>query len=148
MIRLLLLALWVAAVSLGSNDAVSAWKLARASAPEEKPRGLETRKTRIINVPIIAKGQVQGYVVAQFNYVAESEALKSAAMPPDAVILDEAFRMLYAEEKIDFTKLQKADLGQIVEKLKTQVARRLQTNVVKDILVQEFNYVSKDEVRK
>jgi hypothetical protein len=109
---------------------------------------IEQKKTRVINVPIIAQGQVQGYVVAQFVYVAEAKALKALPAPPDATILDEAFRMIYAEEKVDFRKLQKADLSRLTGALKSNVAARLKSDVVRDILVQEFNYVSKDEIRK
>jgi hypothetical protein len=149
MIRILLLALWAGLVSLSSSDAIIYWKANRAAnVSADKPRELEQKKTRTINVPIIGHGQVQGYVVAQFIYVADSSMLKSSAFPPDAVIVEEAFRMLYAEEKVDFAKIQKADLRRLTEDLKTRVAQRLKSDLVKDILVQEFNYVSKDEIRK
>ena len=56
--------------------------------------------------------------------------------------------MLYAEEKIDFRKLQKPDLTRIVDELKARVARKLKSDAIKELLVQEFNYVSKEELRK
>lgn len=149
MIKALLLTVWISILSLSTNYAVAYWKAHRAKPSESKSaQALEQRKTRIINVPILADGRVQGYVVAQFAYTGESAALKATAVSPDGIILDEAFRLLYAEEKTDFRKLQRADLSRIIETLKGRVADRLPPELVKEILVQEFNYVSKDDIRK
>lgn len=149
MIKPLLLAVWISVLSLSANFGAAYWKAQRAQAVTDKaPQALEQRKTRIINVPILIAGSVQGYVVAQFAYTGEAAALKAASVSPEGVILDEAFRMLYAEEKIDFRKLQRADLDKIVETLKARVVARVAPELVKEILVQEFNYVSKDEIRK
>ena len=148
MIKSVLLSVWVALLSLSTNFAVGYWKDHRAQPAEKGAQALEQRKTRIINVPILSEGRVQGYVVAQFAYTGESAALKAAAVAPDGVILDEAFRLLYAEEKTDFRKLQRADLDKLIETLKSRVIARLPPELVKEILVQEFNYVSKDEIRK
>ena len=149
MIKPLLLAVWVSVLSLSANFGVAYWKAQRAQAAVDKaPPALEQRKTRIINVPILMAGIVQGYVVAQFAFTGEAAALKAATVSPEGVILDEAFRMLYAEEKIDFRKLQRADLDKIIRTLKARVVERVPPELVKEILVQEFNYVSKDEIRK
>ena len=149
MIKPLLLTIWVSIVSLSANYGVAYWKAHRARVPEDKAtQALEQRKTRIINVPILADGRVQGYVVAQFAYTGEAAALKAAAVSPDGIILDEAFRLLYAEEKADFRKLQRADLGRIIETLRARVVERVPPELVKEILVQECNYVSKDDIRK
>ena len=149
LIKTLLLALWMSVLSLSASFGVAYWKAHRASEPAEKTaQALEQRKTRIINVPILSDGRVQGYVVAQFAYTGEAVALKTSTVSPDGVILDEAFRLLYAEEKADFQKLQRADLNKIIETLKTRVLERVPPELVKEILVQEFNYVSKDEIRK
>lgn len=149
MIKPLLLAVWVSILSLSVNFGVAYWKAQSAQGATEKaPQALEQRKTRIINVPILTAGSVQGYVVAQFAYTGEAAALKAATVSPEGVILDEAFRMLYAEEKIDFRKLQRADLDKIIATLKARVVERVPPELVKEVLVQEFNYVSKDEIRR
>lgn len=149
MIKPLLLTIWVSVLSLSANYGVAYWKAHRTAPTEAKTaQALEQRKTRIINVPILADGRVQGYVVAQFAYMGEAAALKATTVSPDGIILDEAFRLLYAEEKTDFRKLQRADLGRIVETLKARVVERVPPELVKEILVQEFNYVSKDDIRK
>lgn len=148
MIKPILLAAWAAVLSLSANFAVAYWKEHRAQPADKGVAALEQRKTRIINVPILSNGRVEGYVVAQFAYTGEAAALKAASVAPDGVILDEAFRLLYAEEKTDFRKLQRADLNKLIETLKGRVVQRLPPELVKEILVQEFNYVSKDEIRR
>jgi len=149
LIKPILLAVWVSVLSLSANFGIAYWKTQHAQVSAEKaPQALEQRKTRIINVPILNDGGVQGYVVAQFAYTGEAAALKAASVSPEGVILDEAFRMLYAEEKIDFRKLQRADLDKIIETIKARVVERIPPELVKEVLVQEFNYVSKDEIRK
>jgi len=149
LIRPLLLTIWACALALSANYGVAYWKEHRANSDQANaPQALEQRKTRIINVPILADGRVQGYVVAQFAYTGEAAALKAASVSPDNVILDEAFRLLYAEEKADFRKLQRADLDKIIGTLKSRVLERVPAELVKEILVQEFNYVSQDDIRK
>ncbi|MFV0279816.1 MAG: hypothetical protein ACK5JM_03515 [Rhodoblastus sp.] len=149
MIKALLLAVWASVLSLSANYAVAYWKAHNASPAEAKTtHALEQRKTRIINVPILADGAVQGYVVAQFAYTGDAAALKAASVAPDGVLLDEAFRLLYADEKTNFRKLQRADLDKIVKTLLARVTARVPPELVKEILVQELNYVANDEIRK
>ena len=49
---------------------------------------------------------------------------------------------------MDFRKLQRADLTRIIDTLRARVTERVPPELVREILVQEFNYVSKDEIRK
>ena len=150
MIRLLAIGLWACIVATGSSYAAGYWlaRHGKVAGSDETFQGLEYKKTRTINVPVIAQGAVQGYVVAQFVYTIDSKVLKTLSVPPEAFILDEAFRMIYAEEKLDFRKLGKIDLGRMTQQLVERVDARVKGGVVKDILIQDFNYVGKDELRR
>jgi len=88
---------WACIVTVGASLAISYWKESHAAlAPkQEYAEGLTYQKTGVINVPMIAEGSVQGYVVAQEH-----------------------------------------------------VNKRLQADVLQDVLVQDFNYVSKDQIRR
>lgn len=150
MIRTFLVALVAALASLGSSYAVGRYVAARRAAPHEAhaEAAVEQKKTRIINVPILAKGQVQGYVVAQFLYSVDVAAMHKTAASPEPYILDEAFRMIYGDERLDFAKLKRVDLGKFTAELRLRVAKRLGSDAIREILVQDFNYVSKDDIRK
>jgi hypothetical protein len=56
-------------------------------------------------VPIIRDGTVKGYVVAQFSYVVDLAVVKTLPVPPEAIFVDEGFRYIYNDEKIDFTHM-------------------------------------------
>ncbi|MDE2579147.1 MAG: hypothetical protein KGL46_10105 [Hyphomicrobiales bacterium] len=150
MIKTVIIALLSAALTLGAS--IGAGQLrARQSGEahhDAEPAKIETRKTRVINVPMIAEGRVQGYIVAQFSYTADGAALKALPTPPDAYLLDEAFRLLYADEKLDFRKLEKFDIAKMTAELRKRVGERMKSDAVRDIMVQEFNYVAMGDVRK
>jgi hypothetical protein len=69
-------------------------------------------------------------------------------VPPEAFIVDEAFRNIYGDEKIDFKNLSRYDLAHFAQTVREHVNRRLQVDVLQDVLVQDFNYVSKDQIRR
>jgi hypothetical protein len=148
MIRTLVFMLVAVAAALGSSYGAIYWTTSRhAVAPAEAAHYVQ-KKTRVINVPILVDGQVRGYVVAQFLYTADEKAMKEAPTPPDPVILDEAFRMIYADEQRDFRDLRKVDLGKLTAELKSRVDKRIKPDIVKDIVIEDFNYISKDDIRK
>ncbi|MDE2361463.1 MAG: hypothetical protein KGM42_02200 [Hyphomicrobiales bacterium] len=149
MIRTLVVGLFAAIVALGSSYAAISWtKAKRDAAPAEQQVKLTQKKTRMINVPLVVNGQVQGYVMAQFGYVADEKDLAALSAPVEPILLDEAFRMIYADDKNDFRKLRKADLGSMTADLKDRVSKRLGSNALRDVLIEDFNYVSKDDIRQ
>ena len=106
---------------------------------------MQFEKTRVINVPMIANGAVQGFVVAQFGYTADAAMLKTTAVSPEVFLLDEAFRTLYSDDHLDFTHLEKYDINKLTKHLVQATNERLGSNLVKSILIQDFTYFSKEE---
>jgi hypothetical protein len=147
MVRLVISCLWICAVTLGSAYTMIVIKTRHAEAFAQGDKvGFE--KTRPINVPMIANGSVQGYVVAQFSYTANGEDKKQASVPIEAFILDEAFKTLYADDKLDFRHLEKYDLPALTKYLIEKVNVRLNSPMLKDVLVEEFNYVAKEDISR
>ncbi len=138
--------LWVLVVSLGTSFAVatigSATKPSDAAA--DKP-ALQLEKTRVLNVPIIAGGAVRGFIVAQFNYTVEAAKMKTAAVPPEAFLLDEAFRAIYTDDHLDFLHLDKYDINGLTARLIAATNKRLGSDLVHDVLIQDFTFISKEE---
>jgi hypothetical protein len=149
-IRLLMTGVWACIVTVGASIGLSYWKESHAalSPKQEYAGGLVYEKTRVLNVPMIAEGSVQGYIITQLVYTADGKVLRQLPVPPEAFIVDEAFRNLYGDEKIDFKNLSRYDLAHFAQTVKEQVNRRLQSDVLQDVLVQDFNYVSKDQIRR
>jgi hypothetical protein len=149
-IRLLMTGVWACIVTVGASLAISYWKESHAALgpKQEYAAGLVYEKTRVLNVPMIAEGSVQGYVITQLVFTADATVLRQLPVPPEAFIVDEAFRNIYGDEKIDFKNLSRYDLAHFAQTVKERVNRRLQSNVLQDVLVQDFNYVSRDQIRR
>ena len=150
MIRLLMMGVWACLVTAGASLGMSYWNEAHQplSGKQDYVEGLVYEKTKVINVPMIADGSVQGYVVAQLVFTADAKSLRQLPVPPEAFLVDEAFRRIYGDEKLDFKNLVRYDLVQFTQAVRAQVNKRLQSDVVQEVLVQDFNYVSKDQIRR
>jgi hypothetical protein len=150
MIKILMTGVWVCIVTVGASLGISYWKESHAaiSSKQEYTEGLVYEKTKVINVPMIAEGSVQGYIVAQLVFTADAKVLRQLSVPPEAFVVDEAFRSIYGDQKLDFKNLARYDLARFTQTVKEQVNKRLQTDVLQDVLVQDFNYVSKDQIRR
>jgi hypothetical protein len=103
-------------------------------------RSTEARKTHEINVPRIKDGAIKGYAVMLLSYTVDLSALRTAAMAPDSILVDEAFRYVYDDDTIDFDHLDRFDLARMSKALIRAVNARVKADVVVDVGVQEFTY--------
>jgi hypothetical protein len=148
-IRLIAIAVWICIVTAASAYVSGTWRLGpdRHSGVHDGAAGTGRKTTPAINVPIIVNGAVEGYVTAQFIYLVDMKALKQISIEPDAFVTDEAFRTLYSEP-FDFSHIEKYDMVALTRKLAINVNRRLGEDIIKDVLVGEFNYVAKGDISK
>jgi uncharacterized iron-regulated membrane protein len=150
MIKIILLSVWLCMVSLGATYGVMIWKAktqqqeAQAAA---EPAVLKQMTTKVLNVPVIKDGALQGYVLAQFVFTVEIGKLKDLSTKPEIVVVDEAFKLIYTGEAIDFGTLRKNDITVLSKMLMANVNKRLGEVVVHEVLVQEFNYLPKDQLQ-
>ena len=143
--RTFLVGLWVLAVALGGAFGAATLGGSRpAAAVAEKP-ALTLEKTRVLNVPIISGGAVRGFIVAQFNYTVDAAKAKSLPVTPEAFLLDEAFRAIYTDDRLDFLHLDRYDVNGLLARLAAATNRRLGAAVVHDVLVQDFTFISREE---
>lgn len=150
MMKLLSTGIWACLVTVGTSFGISYWKETAAALPakQDQPEGLVYEKVKVINVPMIADGSVQGYIVTQLVFTANAKVLRQLPVPPEPFVVDEAFRMIYGDQKLDFKNLGRYDLTQFAQTVRAQVNKRLQTDALQEVLVQDFNYVSKDQIRR
>ncbi|MEN3379782.1 MAG: hypothetical protein V7604_5137 [Hyphomicrobiales bacterium] len=150
MIKLFMSGAWVCLITLAAAYGISQWVASGGKLMVRKDylEGLEYEKTRMINVPMIVDGAVQGYIAAQFVFTVDAKTVRQLSVPPDPFVVHEAFRRIYSEERIDFKNLKKQDLVPLLKGIKQDVNERMQANIVQDVLIEEFNYISKDDLRK
>ena len=149
MMRLIASCIWIIVVTSASAYVSSAWrsKDTQSGTPVNKAGDLVRKKTMPLNVPMIANGIVEGYIVAQFIYLADTQSLKELSVPPNDFITDEAFRALYSGQ-VDFNHLQKYDLQSLTKALAEKINQRLGREIIKDVLVEEFTYVPKGDISR
>jgi hypothetical protein len=148
MIKLVASGIWICTVTLLSAYFAIAWKVKSTAAANHAEQVIEFKKTRAISVPVIAEGAVQGYVVARFGYTIDTSSFKHMQVPVDVILLDEAFRTLYSDQSLDFRHLEKYDLTRLTRDVLRKMNLRLDGEMVKDVFMEEFNYVARDEIPK
>ena len=142
MIKTLLVAIWCCASLVGAHygaTLVMAMQAQKDATPENL--AYETRKSRELSIPIIRDGAVKGYVVVQLNYVVDLAIAKKLPAPPEAFVVDETFQLIYGDEKIDFSHLDRLDLGRMTETLIQRINTRLRVNVITDMGVISMNFL-------
>lgn len=140
--KLLLGGVWVCAVTSASVY-VASLNAGGAAAPAEEAylKGIDFVKTRQITVPRIADGEIQGYVIARFVFTVHAQAVRKLAVPPEVFVVDEAFRAIYGDDKLDFENLQKVDLSALTQMITDRVNERVQPDLVEETLVEQFDFV-------
>jgi hypothetical protein len=148
MIKAALVALMtIAAVIAGEMGADKVLAMRQARSTVAATRMTEARKTHEINVPRIKDGVIKGYAVMLLSYTVDLNALKNAAMAPDSILVDEAFRYVYNDDTIDFDHLDRFDFAKMSKALVAAINTRVKSDVVVDVGVQEFTYEPVSETR-
>lgn len=147
MIKLILCGVWACAITLVSCYAAVSWQNRPAAAEHKILAGVETVRTRMISVPVVADGAIHGYVMAQFIFAVDGKVMKHMSVKPDLFLLDEAFKTIYSGDSVDFRQFKRQDLPALAKRIGDSVNKRLGAVLVNDVLIQELNYIAKDSVR-
>ncbi|WP_342108195.1 hypothetical protein [Methylobacterium sp. SI9] len=148
MARIVITGLWICAITVLSSFAVITWMPAFPKPKaEEYLEGLTYQKLKPLNIPIIAEGSVQGYIMATMIFTADSHLIKGMGVTPAPFVMDESFRQIYGDGDLDFRNLKKYDITKRLEEIKRRVNERLGSEVVKDVMIENFNFVTKKDIR-
>lgn len=142
---------WAALVALGATYAAATWNsgaTVEIVRSHKKLEGLETRRPAAITVPMIAGGKLQGYVVAKIVFTANAQDLHDFPVDPQPFVLDEAFRRIYTDGKVEFDHLSKYNLDDMTTGIKDAVNARLGTDLIVDVLIDELNYVDTNSLKQ
>ncbi|MGJ0391830.1 MAG: flagellar basal body-associated protein FliL [Methylocystis sp.] len=148
MIRTLLIGLWCGLVALLATYGGAYWQEHRASAPAtEAPVKTEVKKVKPISVPVISGGLLKGYVSVEFMFVMEAgEGHGGAGVDPEGFLIDEAFRLIYSDTKVDFAKLERVDIDALTKQITANVNARLGAPRIKETLVKNLTFVPKEDI--
>lgn len=150
MIKTIVIGVWACLVTLGATIGVAHWKTdfkPSEQIHEAALEGIEYRKLEPLTVPMIANGEVEGYVLARLVFTADASALHSLPMEPEPFITDEAFREIYSNGKVEFGKLARYNLDQLAANIKANANARLGPDFVQDVLFEEINYADRASLK-
>lgn len=150
MIKMIISGVWVCLVTLGAAYFAFQWQVnAKPVDPSQKHfnANKEAVKTRMISVPMIRDGALQGYVMAQLTFTIDSKLNKEMPIKASEYLLDEAFKVIYGESDLDFRNFKKQDLVGISKQIADNANKRFGNPIVDDVLIQELNYLPKEQAR-
>lgn len=148
MARMLLIGLWVCVVTLAATYGGVYWKRLPSSGSSggEHSEKLEVKKVKPITVPVISGGALKGYVSAEFSLLTAAGDKHAPALDPESFLMDEAFRLIYSDNKLDFDHLEKVDLDALTKTITARVNERMGSARIKETLVKNFAFVRKEDL--
>ncbi|MBJ6133633.1 hypothetical protein JAU75_12370 [Ochrobactrum sp. Q0168] len=149
MIRIFVIGLWICAVAFGSLFMATRQNASSSSETQAAVGGfggVDYVKTDVMSVPIISNGAVAGYVVTQLVYTVDSNIRKKLSVPLELFISDEIFRKFYGSYS-DTKEVEKVQFEDVRASIISDLNGRFPEPVIKDLLVEQFNYISAEEIR-
>lgn len=151
MIKFIAAALWLCAVAVGTVLWSAKAPPAEAAAGEAGAGSflskLEEIKMEIISVPVLRDDHIAGYFLARLVYTADEEEVKKLPVSPDTLLTDQFYTYLFGNPEIDFTDKAHFDIDAFRNSLRESVNKRVGAPVIHDVLVQQLDFLSKDEIR-
>lgn len=149
MIKFIIAALWISAVTVGAMMYSFTSNEATATAEAEPPLlgGLDYIKTEVISVPVLGKAGISGYFLARLVYTIEPEKAKKLSVPAQTLIGDELYSYLFSNPQIDFTQKATLDLDLFRTEIRDRLNKRFGEEVVHEVIVEQIDFLSKEEIR-
>ena len=107
----------------------------------------EVRKAGVLNVPLLRRGELMGYIVIRLGYAVDGPTGDFDSQTVEAILQDEAFRTIYSDASIDPKKLESYDLTSFTKQLSDRVRSKISSDSFKDALVNEFHFVPASSLR-
>lgn len=149
MIRMIVLSVLVCFSTVGGVYGAVSWKAkANGASGKDDQQKLQILKTRMVSVPILSEGQVLGYVVTRLQFTADSDLLKLSSVQPEAFVADEAFRLIYETTPSEIKTGRKRAMQELAAKIVAGANRRLGRDVVRDVMVDSWTYLSKQDMMR
>jgi hypothetical protein len=149
MIKFVVAALWLVAVTLGTvifSFSMSGPRTDKAPQPAFFG-GLDYVKTDIISVPLMKDDRVYGYFLTRLVYTVEPAVMKTLSLPAEALLVDQVYTYLYANPEIDFADYAKLDLDKLRTGIREAVNKRVGKKLVHDVLIEQIDFLTKAEIR-
>ncbi len=149
MIKFIAAAIWICVATVGAVFYSFQAAGARGAGEPPKPMlgGLDYVKTDIISVPLIRNSVVEGYFLTNLVYTVDPAQIKKLSIPAPALITDQIYSYIYRNPPIDFTEPSKLDIDAFRKNIRDTVNERVGEELIHEVLVEQINFLSKEEIR-
>lgn len=147
MIKLVVTGLWVCVVTLAAVYFSIQMATAPAASPDPKAPAQEYVKGESINIPVIADNGISGYFIAKISYMMNKDKAKDLDIPLPALTTDTLFTLLVGNKMVDMSKPKAFNLEAFRGDLKKDMNDRLGGDYVAGVIIEQLDYLSKDEIR-
>lgn len=148
MLKLVLVGVWVILVTAAATfGSVYLGKSKSGETGKPPDLGVEEITSEMTSVPIIRGGGVAGYVVFQLSFAADRALLDQKKLDPVPFLKDATFRVIFTSTETDFRRLKADDLNKLTNAIAEEANRRLGQPLVRQVLLQQLNYVPRDDIR-
>jgi hypothetical protein len=149
MIKFIAAAIWICAATLGAvfYSFQAASQRGVGETPKPMLGGLDYVKTDMISVPLIRDSKIDGYFLTKLVYTVEPEQIKKLSIPAEALMTDQVYSYLYSNPQIDFTKKATIDIDAFRTAIRDTINARVGADLVHEVLIDQVNYLTKDEIR-
>lgn len=149
MLKLLLTGVWVCAVTLGA--VYFSVQLATAPAPDEagaKKASLQLVKGESITIPVINDGGVNGYFLSRISLRVDKTKMAKIELPATQLMTDELFTLLAGSSMVNIANISTFDPEAFKQRIREGLNKRLDDEVVEDVLIEQLDYLSKADIRE
>ncbi|MDN2567264.1 hypothetical protein N1F89_13630 [Aquibium sp. A9E412] len=149
MIKFVVAAVWISLATLGAVFYAFQATQARQSADPPPPLfgGLDYMRTRIVSVPVVGEGRVQGYFLVRLAYAVQPGKLAKLALPPDMLMVDELHTYLYGNPQTDWANVETIDIEGFKAGIRDAINARVGDELVHEVLIEQIDFLSKEEIR-
>jgi hypothetical protein len=149
MLKLVISGIWVVIVALiavyFSVQMAMAPKVDEAAAARKAAE--ETIRGELTSLPVIDGGAVKGYFLTRLSYVVDKVKMAAIHVPIDVMITDELYTRVVGDRMIDLEDRSSFDVEAFRNLIKEAVNKRLGEEVVFDVLIEQIDYLSKEDLR-
>lgn len=112
-----------------------------------KKPALELVRGESITVPVFENGSVKGYFLGRFSFMVQKDKAEMMKMSATPFMTDELFTLLVGNKLIDMSKAVKLDVDGFRNTIKTDINKRAGEELVSEVLVEQLDYLGKEEAR-
>jgi len=149
MVKFIIMGLWVLLVTLGGLFIGHGMtNKAPVETVDIEIEGEEKRAqadTEIMNVPVMVDGEVKGYLLVQLTYIMNEKLIADLEIAP---FVNDAIFAEFFGAYTDVRQIEKVRFDPSRQRIIDTVNQRFGSLILKDLLVQQFNFITVEKIRE